>query len=55
VVARDVASDVVAYSNPAVPGRHVEELKGLKAHLRTAYKARMETSSQPATSTDDQR
>jgi hypothetical protein len=55
VVARDVASDVVAYSNPAVPGRHVEELKGLEARLRPAHKARMEASSHPSTSTDDHR
>lgn len=55
VVTRDVAPGVVAHGNPAVPGRHVEELEGLEARLRAAHKARMEASSQPSTSTDDHR
>jgi acetyltransferase-like isoleucine patch superfamily enzyme len=44
VVTRDVAPGVVAHGNPAVPGRHVEELEGLEARLRAAHKARMEAS-----------
>jgi hypothetical protein len=43
----------VAYGNPAVPGRRVEELQGLEARLRAAREARMEASqaSPPRTAT----
>ncbi len=54
VVTRDMAPNVVAYGNPAVPGRRVEEVKGLEARLRAAHRARMEAS-QPSASTDDDR
>jgi len=51
VVTRDIAPDVVAYGNPAVPGRRIEEVEGLEARLRAAHRARMEAS-QPSASTD---
>jgi acetyltransferase-like isoleucine patch superfamily enzyme len=53
VVTRDVPPGVVAYGNPAVPGRRVEELEGLEGRLRMAHEARMEASqaSPPRTTT----
>lgn len=44
VVTRDIPAGVVAYGNPAVPGRRVEELGNIETRLLAAYKARMEAS-----------
>lgn len=54
VVTRDIPHDVVAYGNPAVPGRRVDEVEGLEARLRAAHRARMEAS-QRSVPTDDHR
>jgi acetyltransferase-like isoleucine patch superfamily enzyme len=54
VVTRDVAPGVVAYGNPAMPGRRVEELKGIERRLRAAYEARMKAP-RPSTSTVNHR
>jgi acetyltransferase-like isoleucine patch superfamily enzyme len=52
VVTKDVASGVVAYGNPAVPGRRVEEVKDLEARLHAAHRARKEAP-RPSASTGD--
>jgi acetyltransferase-like isoleucine patch superfamily enzyme len=48
VVTKDVAPGVVAYGNPAVPARRIEELEGLEARLRAARQARIEASNRRA-------
>ena len=44
VVTRDIPPGMVAYGNPAVPKRPVEELRDIETRVRAAYTARMAAS-----------
>jgi acetyltransferase-like isoleucine patch superfamily enzyme len=54
VVTRDVPAGFVAFGNPAVPRRRVEELGDVATRLRAALQARMAPSRRPVPGDDDQ-
>jgi acetyltransferase-like isoleucine patch superfamily enzyme len=54
VVTKDIPAGTVAYGNPAVPTRRVDELRDVETRLRAAYDARMAASRSSALTGDQQ-